>query len=140
MMSNSAIALVAFAGWTVLLAITIVTLRTWIFLVNKRESAEFRPDGTDVNAFHMRLNRAHANCAENLPIFGVIVLAAIATGNSDVTDPLALWVFGARVAQTLTHLVSTSNMAITVRVTFFSVQFAIEAYWVVKLLQLALGS
>lgn len=138
-MSNSAIALVAFAGWTVLLVVTIVSLRSWIFLVNKRESAEFRPDGSDVNAFHMRLNRAHANCVENLPIFGGIVLAAIVTGNSDVTDPLALWVFVARVAQTLTHLISTSNPAITVRVTFLLVQLAIEAYWVVTLLQLAFG-
>ncbi|MEM8607501.1 MAG: MAPEG family protein [Myxococcota bacterium] len=139
MMSNSAIALIAFAGWTVLLVIAIVSLRSWIFLVNKRESAEFRPDGSDVNAFHVRINRAHANCVENLPIFAAIVLAAMVTGHTDVTDPLALWVFGARVGQTLTHLVSTSNAAITVRVTFFTVQLAIEAYWVVKLLQVAFG-
>ncbi|MEM7137075.1 MAG: MAPEG family protein [Myxococcota bacterium] len=139
-MSNSALALIGFCGWTLLVVLTIVTLRSWIYLVNKRESASFKPDGSDVSPFHMRLCRAYLNCTENLPIFGVIVLTAIATGHADVTDPLALWVLGARVLQTTTHLLSTSDVAITARVTFFSVQLAIEAYWVVQLAQLALGT
>ncbi|MEM7435095.1 MAG: MAPEG family protein [Myxococcota bacterium] len=139
-MSNSALALIGFSAWTLLVVLLIVTLRTWVYLVDKRESVQFRPDGSDVSPFHMRLCRAHANCTENLPVFGVIVITAIVTGHAEVTDPLALWVVGARVLQTTTHLLSTSNLAVTVRVTFFSVQLAIELYWVVQLAQLALGT
>ncbi|MGB5811487.1 MAG: MAPEG family protein [Polyangiales bacterium] len=139
-MSNSVLALLGFAGWTLLLVLTTITLRSWIFLINRRASAEFKPDGSDVSPFHMRLCRAHANCVENLPIFGVIVLTAIVTGHSEVTDALALWVLLARIGQSLTHLLSTSNLAITVRVTFFSVQLAIEAYWAIELVKIALGS
>lgn len=138
-MSDSALALIAYAAWAILWVLTIITLRSWIFLVHKRPSAEFQPDGSDVSPFHMRLCRAHANCVENLPIFAGIVLTAIVTGHADVTDSLALWVVGARVAQTLTHLVSTSNLAITIRVTFFAAQLAIEVYWIVELVEIALG-
>ena len=137
-MSASALALIGYAAWTLLLVITIVTARSWMSLVGKRESYCFKPDGSDVSEGSVRLCRAHANCVENFPVFGAIVLVAIATGNSNITDSLALWVLAARVAQSVTHLISTSNLAITVRVTFFSVQLAIEVWWIVQLAQLAL--
>ena len=134
-MSASAYALLGYAGWALIHAVLIVTLRSWIYLVQGRQSAQFKPDGSDVSPFHMRLCRAHANIYENLPIFGSIILVAIATGHASITDPLAYYVLAARVAQTVTHLISTSNLAITTRVTFFSVQLGIEAYWVVQLVR-----
>jgi uncharacterized MAPEG superfamily protein len=139
-MSPSALALIGYVAWTLLLVITIVTVRTWISLVERRESYSFRPDGSDVSEASVRLCRAHANCVENLPIFGAIILVAIATGHSDITDSLARWVLAARIAQSVTHLISTSNLAVTVRVTFYSVQLAIEVWWVVQLAQIALRS
>lgn len=139
-MSASALALIGYVAWTLLLVITIITIRTWISLVGKRESYYFKPDGSDGSKASERMCRAHANCVENLPIFGAIILVAIATGNSDITDSLALWVLAARVAQSVTHLISISNLAITVRVTFFSVQLAIEVWWVVQLARLALAA
>ncbi len=139
-MSASALALIGYAAWTLLLVITIITIRTWISLVGKRESYSFKPDGSDVSDASVRLCRVHANCVENLPIFGAIVLLAIATGNSTVTDSLAMWVLAARVAQSVTHLLSTSNLAVTVRVTLFSVQLAIEVWWVAQLAKIALNT
>ena len=139
-MSASALALIGYVAWTLLLVITIITVRTWISLVGKRESYSFKPDGSDVSEASMRMCRAHSNCVENLPIFGAIILVAIATGNSAVTDSLALWVLAARLAQSVTHLISTSNLAVTIRVTFFSVQLAIEAWWVVQLAKIALST
>jgi uncharacterized MAPEG superfamily protein len=139
-MSASALALIGYAAWTLLLVITIITIRSWITLVKKRESFCFKPDGSDVSKASERMCRAHANCVENLPIFGAIILVAIATGNSDITDSLALWVLAARVAQSVTHLISISNLAITVRVTLFSVQLAIEVWWVVQLAKIALAT
>ena len=139
-MSASALALIGYAAWTLLLVITIITIRTWISLVGKRESYSFKPDGSDVSDASVRLCRVHANCVENLPIFGALVLLAIATGNSTVTDSLAMWVLAARVAQSVTHLLSTSNLAVTVRVTLFSVQLAIEVWWVAQLAKIALNT
>jgi uncharacterized MAPEG superfamily protein len=87
-----------------------------------------------VGAFGARLTRAHANCYESLPIFASLILVALVTGNAGVTDPLALWALAARVGQSTTHLLSTSNPAVQVRFAFFVVQFVIQALWAVQLL------
>ena len=137
-MSASALALIGYAAWTLLLVITIVLVRSWMSVVGKRRSYYFKPDGSDVSEASGRLCRAHANCVENLLVFAAIVLVAIATGNSNITDSLALWVLAARVAQSIINLISTSNLAITIRGTLFMVQLAIEVSWIVKLAQLAL--
>lgn len=84
-----------------------------------------------------RLARAHANCLENLPIFGGLLLIAIATGSTSVTDPLAYLLLGARVFQSLVHLVSVSALAVTIRFTAFAVQMAIGLYWTFGLLAAA---
>ncbi|HBS36295.1 MAG TPA: MAPEG family protein, partial [Parvularcula sp.] len=63
----------------------------------------------DVEGFGRRLTRAHANCYENLPLAGAVLLYAIATNQTAVTDPLAMIFLGARLAQSLTHLASTSR-------------------------------
>jgi uncharacterized MAPEG superfamily protein len=133
MMSPSALALVGYAAWTLLLAITIITYRTVLVFSKKRAANAFEPFGSDVSAFSGRLCRAHANCYENLPIFAAIILVALVTDNAGITDSLARWVLVARVAQTTVHLISTSEMAVTLRATIFTVQLGIEAYWVVQL-------
>lgn len=132
-MSPSALALIAYAAWVLLLATTIVTLRTVYVLAKKRAANAFEPFGSDVSAFSGRLCRAHANSYENLPIFAAIILVALVTDNAGVTDSLARWVVLARVAQSTVHLISTSQMAVTLRATIFSVQLGIEAYWVIQL-------
>jgi uncharacterized MAPEG superfamily protein len=132
-MSPSALALVGYTAWTLLLAIAIITFRTWVVLGEKRAANDFEPFGSDVSAFSGRLCRAHANCYENLPIFGAIILVALVTGNAGITDSLARWVLVARVAQSTVHLISTSELAVMLRVTIFTVQLGIEAYWVVQL-------
>ncbi len=132
-MSPSGLALVGYVAWTLLLLVWIVLLRTVLVLSGKRAANDFDPRGSDVSPFSGRLCRAHANCYENLPVFGALVLLAMATGNGDVTDPLARWVLVARVAQSIVHLISTSEIAVTIRVTFLLVQLGIEAYWIVQL-------
>lgn len=133
MMSPSALALVGYAAWTLLLAIMIVTYRTGLVLAKKRAANEFDPWGSDVSAFSGRLCRAHANCYENLPIFAALILLALVTDNAGITDSLARWVLVARVAQTTIHLISISEMAVTLRATLSTIQLAIEAYWIVQL-------
>jgi uncharacterized MAPEG superfamily protein len=132
-MSPSALALVGYVAWTLLLAIGIVSYRTGLFLTKKHAANGFDPGGYDVSDLSGRLCRAHANCYENLPMFAGLVLLAMVTGNAAITDPLARWVLVARVAQSTVHLISTSEMAVTIRVTLFMVQVGIMVFWVYQL-------
>ncbi|HZZ80309.1 MAG TPA: MAPEG family protein [Gemmataceae bacterium] len=134
MSSPSAIALVAFIAWTLLLLTLMEVIRTQLVLRRKVPANGFTPDNANLSPFMQRLARAHANCLENLPIFGGLLLIAIATGNTSVTDPLAYVFFGARVFQSLVHLASVSALAVTIRFAAFAVQMAIGLYWAFILL------
>ena len=138
-MSPSVLALVGYVAWTILLATTIVFYRTLLVLKKERAANDFLPSGEDVSPFSNRLCRAHANCYENLPFFAALMLLALVTGNAGITDPLARWVLVARVAQSMVHLISTSEMAVSLRAVFLLVQLGIEAYWVVQLGLLGFG-
>lgn len=138
-MSPSALALVGYAAWTLLLAIVILSHRTLLVFAKKRPANSFSPGGEDVSPFSARLCRAHANCYENLPIFGALILLALVTDHAAITDPLARWVLVARVAQSSVHLVSTSEIAVTVRGTLYWLQLGVLAYWVVQLGLLGFG-
>jgi uncharacterized MAPEG superfamily protein len=81
-----------------------------------------------------RLARAHANCVESLPIFGGLLLVAIATDRPSITDPLAYLFLGSRVFQSLVHLASLSPTAVTIRFMAFTIQMAIGSYWAFMLL------
>ncbi len=138
-MSPSALALVGYVAWTILLAATIVSYRTVLVLKKERAANDFLPSGEDVSPFSNRLCRAHANCYENLPAFAALILLAMATDNADITDSLARWVLVARVAQSTVHLISVSEMAVSLRAVLLLVQLGIEAYWVVQLGLLGFG-
>jgi uncharacterized MAPEG superfamily protein len=74
---------------------------------------------------HWRLHRAHLNCVENLPPFAAVVLTAGVVGARNATlDLLALVYLAARVCQSVTHVASGSNRAVTVRLAFFLAQWA----------------
>jgi uncharacterized MAPEG superfamily protein len=133
---NSLIALLGYAAWTLTLLIAIAAWRTILIIRYRRAVNAFKPTGEDVSPANVRLIRAHANCYENLPVFAALIVAAHASGNGAVTDPLALWVFAARCAQSTVHLVSTRRRAVLVRFVFFFTQLAIQIYWVVQLARL----
>jgi uncharacterized MAPEG superfamily protein len=134
MSSPSAIALIVFIAWTLLLLTLMEVIRTQLVLRGKVPANGFTPDNANLSPFMQRLARAHANCLENLPIFGGLLLIAIATGHTSVTDPLAYLFLGARVFQSLVHLASVSALAVTIRFTAFAVQMAIGLYWAFSLL------
>jgi uncharacterized MAPEG superfamily protein len=81
-----------------------------------------------------RLARAHANCLEGLPIFGGLMLVAAVTGRTAVTDPLALVLLAARLAQSTIHLASVAPSAIMARFAAFTVQMGIAVAWTFRLL------
>ena len=57
---------------------TLGMMRVGLTLGGKRAPNSFSPDGADVSPFSNRLCRAHANSYEGFPIFGGLMLLAIA--------------------------------------------------------------
>ena len=65
------------------------------------------------------------------------MLYAIATEAVAITDPAAYAFLGARIAQSVAHLISTSRPFVLIRFAFFIVQIAILAWWLVGLFRAA---
>ncbi|MBX3690053.1 MAG: MAPEG family protein [Dokdonella sp.] len=136
-MTPSSLALTGFITWALLLLVLMEFIRSQLVLRRKVPANGFTPDNASLSPFMQRLARAHANCVEGLPIFGGLLLVALATGRSSITDPLAYVFLACRVFQSLVHLVSLSATAVTVRFTAFAVQMAIGVYWAFCLLMSA---
>lgn len=132
-MTASAYALLGYVGWTLILIIVNEVFRTFLVLSGRKAADSFRPDGSDISPFAHRLARAHANCYESFPIIGGVLLLVLATDQAAVTDPSALWVLSARIAQSSVHVVSTSSLAVQIRFTFFALQLSVVAWWVFQL-------
>jgi uncharacterized MAPEG superfamily protein len=129
MMASSSLALTGFIAWSLLLLVWMEVLRTQLVLRGRVPPNGFRPDNAGLSPFMQRLARAHANCVESLPIFGGLLLVAIATGRTGITDTLAGLFLAARIFQSVVHLLSLSAFAVTIRFSAFAVQMAIGLYW-----------
>ena len=117
--------LLGFATWTLLLLIATVGVYRWIkILFWKAPIASFRTDQLEGEDWYRRGTRAHANCVENLPVFGAIVLVISALGvDGPAVDSLSTLVLIARVSQSLVHVSHVqTNAFVAVRFSFFSVQ------------------
>jgi uncharacterized MAPEG superfamily protein len=110
-------------------------LRSQLVFSKTVASNAFRPDNANLSPFMQRLARAHANCIETLPVVGALLLVAIATGRTTVTDPLAPWLLAARIVQSSVHLASLSVAAVNIRFAAFAVQVVIAIYWTLSLFQ-----
>ena len=130
--SATAEALVGFVCWFLILTAGIGIFRT-VLILGGRAPDQFRADATDVSPFGLRLSRARDNVFENLPAVGVLGLLAIATNQVALTDPLAMPLLYARLAQSITHLASTSAPAIFLRFGLYLVQIVILAWWAIQL-------
>jgi uncharacterized MAPEG superfamily protein len=134
MISPSSIALTGFITWALLLLVVMELIRTQLVLRGKVAANAFAPDNAGLAPFMQRLARAHANCVEGLPIFGGLLLVAIATGRTGLTDSLAYILLASRVFQSLVHIASAGVMAVSIRFTAFAVQMAIGVFWAIRLL------
>ena len=119
--------LLGFAAWTLTLLIAFVGVYRWFnILFSKARIASFRSDRLEGEDWYRRGTRAHANCVENLPVFGAIVLVISAIGvNGPMVDSLSTAVLIARILQSLVHVSHVQTDAfVAVRFSFFSVQLA----------------
>lgn len=128
--------LLGFAAWTVLLLMTTVGVYRWSRILTRRvEIRNFRADQVEGDDWYKRAVRAHANCVENLPVFGAIVFA-LYVGNvtGDLVNVLAIAILIARMLQSLVHVcfVQTNTMA-SIRFAFFAVQI-IGFLWLIGII------
>ncbi len=133
-MTPTLTALTGFVAWSLLLLVLMEIIRAKLVMTKAIPANQFRPDNSNLSPFMQRLARAHANCLEGLPIFGGLLLVAVLSSQSAVTDPLAYALLGARIVQSLAHLASLSVVAVNVRFAAFVVQLGIAVYWVFGLL------
>jgi uncharacterized MAPEG superfamily protein len=117
--------LLAFAVWTVLLLFGTVGVYRWSHILTGRVPIrEFKADQVEGADWYKRAMRAHANCVENLPVIGALVLALHVSGTrGSSVDAASLLIIMARVPQSLVHvcLVQT-NSVVAVRFGFYLVQ------------------
>lgn len=117
--------LLGFATWTLLLLLGTVGAYRWSRILTGRVPIrEFRADQVEGADWYKRAMRAHANCIENLPVFGAIVFALYVSGvDTPLAGLLAVVILVARIVQSLVHvsLVQTNRVS-AVRFGFFCVQ------------------
>lgn len=117
-------ALVLFALWAVVLVLAIGIWRVSLILMGQARANGFNPGTPHGSDRYWRLNRAHINTLENLPIFGAVVIACHIAGVANSGEAILLsglaLVF--RVVQSLIHIASGSPLAVTFRFLAFGVQ------------------
>jgi uncharacterized MAPEG superfamily protein len=119
--------LLGFALWTLLLLSATVGIYRWSRILTGRAGVgAFRADDVEGEDWYKRAMRAHANCIENLPIFGAIVFAMYMSGvRGAAADYPSIAVLAGRVVQSLVHISFVQTDAVvSVRFTFYSIQLA----------------
>ena len=117
--------LLGFTAWTLALLMATVGVYRWAnILMSKARIASFRSDQLEGEDWYRRGTRAHANCIENLPVFGAIVYAITAIGlQGPMVDTLCIAILAARICQSTVHVSHVQTDAlVAVRFSFFSVQ------------------
>ncbi len=117
--------LLGFAAWTLLLLMATVGVYRWgNILFAKAAIASFPHDAPEGAGWYQRGTRAHANCIENLPVFGVVIYLISITGlQGPVVDTLCIATLAARIVQSCVHISHVqTNAFVAVRFSFYSVQ------------------
>jgi uncharacterized MAPEG superfamily protein len=128
--------LLGFAAWTVILLSATVGVYRWSRIFTGRgQIRDFRADQVEGEDWYRRAMRAHANCIENLPVFGAIVFG-LYVGNVTgiVVNALAVAILVARIVQSLVHVCFVqTNTVVSIRFGFFFVQLA-SFLWLIAII------
>ncbi|MCB1307401.1 MAG: MAPEG family protein [Leptospiraceae bacterium] len=128
------IAILGFVLWTISINLMIIGWRSVRVFSGASKINAFPADEKHGPDWYRRMLRAHANCVENLPFFGLVFVMALILDITGVSDRVALIVLAARIAQSVLHFISTSALAVTIRFTFYSVQLILILWMVVDML------
>lgn len=131
-MSTAVATLLGFTALTLALAIVYVGYRATVGLLGKTPFNSWTrgEQSWQDPAIVTRIQHAHLNCLENLPVYAAVLLAAFMLDKVAVMESLACAFMIARVAQSSIHVVSASAIAVFFRANAFFVQWGIMAYWV----------
>ena len=134
-MNDPLIALTGFAGWTLVIALIMISFRFINSFGGKKIPLNaFSPDGDDLPGFGRRVTRAHLNCVETLPVFAAIVAAAGLSGQMGALEGTAIYVLYARLGQSAVHMMSGSLPASLLRGGLFTAQVVLMLFYVTQLL------
>ena len=132
---QSIVALVLYALWAIALVLMVAADRVLMVIRGEAKANSFTPGVPHGSDSYWRINRAHLNTLENLPIFAAIVLCGWVVGMETATfNRLAMVVVVARIVQSAIHIASGSVAAITFRFTALAVQLICEIWMAILLL------
>lgn len=117
--------LVYLVMWTAALALIAPSYRSVLVLTAGKSAGDFPRGKHEGPAWYQRTLDAHANALENLPLYAGVVLAGYAAGALDMLNELAWIYLGARILQSLSHLISTSHWFVMARFTFWLIQMGL---------------
>ncbi|MDX1804982.1 MAG: MAPEG family protein [Alcanivorax sp.] len=117
--------LLAYAGWALLLLLTLLAARGLSVLAGKAKADDFPPYHYNPGCPLNRLSRAYLNTLELLGVLAVVVGVGLYLGYADLAAELLPWLLMARVAQTVVHLIGVNHWLVMVRFSFFLLQVAI---------------
>ena len=128
--------LVGYAAWAIALVLLIGATRATQVLLGTKRATEFPSGQPHGSERYWRLNRAHLNTLESLPIIGALVLTGtVAHVSTAAFNLLPLIAFGGRVLQTGAHIASGRARAVNVRFTGFVVQVGCYIGLVIEILR-----
>ncbi len=124
---SGATALIYFAAWTLLLVSVVVLYRTGLVFSGRTKANSWTRGAATMQDPDLitRMQHAHLNCLENLPIFAALVLAGSMLAKNPVVDQVAGWILYARLAQSIVHLIGVNHWLVMIRATFYTVQAAL---------------
>ena len=123
--------LVGFAAWSIALVLSIGAVRVGRVLAGKQQANSFASGTPHGGDRYWRLNRAHLNSVENLPIFATLVLVGHVAGlHAGGYATAAVCVVCARVVQSIVHVSSNANLAVNLRFTAFCIQLGGFAFMI----------
>lgn len=96
-MNPTLAALTGFVVWSLSLLVLMEIIRAKLVVAGTFPATAFNPQNSNLSPFMQRLARAHANCIEGLPIFGGLMVIALISDKSAITDSLAYVFLTARV-------------------------------------------
>lgn len=134
-MSAAISTLLGFTALTLALAFAYVGYRATMGMLGKTPFNSWTRGAQtwDDPAIITRIQHAHLNCLENLPVYAAVLLAAFMLDKVAVLEGLACYYLIARVAQSAIHVISTSALAVFLRANALIVQWAILVYWLLQL-------
>jgi uncharacterized MAPEG superfamily protein len=133
---QSIVALVLYALWAIALVLMVAADRVLMVIRGEAKANSFTPGVPHGSDSYWRINRAHLNTVENLPIFAAIVLSGWVVGMETASfNRLAIVVVVARIVQSAIHIASGSVVAITFRFTALAVQLICEIWMAILVLR-----